>query len=82
MHVGVPCGPRLLEGIEVNIVLSNLVEVIGEGDRRTGRKQRRVPVSLLDVEVDKGDAEPDLHLGEQDTSAGVFGVGCPKLYRV
>lgn len=79
LHVGVPCGPSLLKCVEVNIVLGNLVEVVGERDRRTGRKQCRVPVSLLDIEVDKGGEGPHSHVGEQDTSAGVLGVGCFKL---
>ena len=32
LHVGVPCGPHLLEDIEVDIVLSDVVEVVNIGD--------------------------------------------------
>lgn len=33
LHVGVPCCPSLLEGTEVDIVLSDLIEMLGVGDR-------------------------------------------------
>lgn len=54
------------------IVLGDLMEVVGVGDRRTGRKGR-IPVSRLDVEVDMGHEEGSLHSSEgryQDSCTG------------
>ena len=42
VHVGVPGRPGLLKDVQVNIVVSNLMEMVGIGDGRTD-KGSRVP---------------------------------------
>ena len=39
LHVGVPRGPCLLEHIEVDVVLSDLVEMVGVADRHSSRSK-------------------------------------------
>ena len=38
LHVRVPCCPSFLEDIEVYVVLSNIVKIVGVGDGRGGEK--------------------------------------------
>lgn len=34
LHVGVPCCPSLFEHVQVDVVLSYIVEIVGVGRRR------------------------------------------------